>query len=76
MRRRLLKILSVTLFFASCCVSGCGKRVVLVPPGEPVRLARPTKTTIYVKTQNGWEKSSNEVTLPEGWYALAVPDNE
>ncbi len=75
MRPRLLKILCLCAS-ATLLSSGCGRRVVLVPPGEPVRLAQPTKTTIYVRTGDGWVKGSNSVTLPEGWYALPMPDED
>lgn len=41
----------------------------LVPPGEPVRLAEPVRVFIYV---NG-ERSQNRVLVPEGWFALPDP---
>lgn len=51
--------------------SGCATRVVLVPSGEPVRLAEPAKVRVWVLDSNGQSiKSSNRVLLPEGWYAL------
>ena len=46
-------------------------RVVLVPPGTPVRLAEPVKAKVWAKDSTGAVvKSRNRVTIPEGWYAL------
>jgi len=51
--------------------SGCATRVILVPSGEPVRLAESVKARVWVLDSNGNQiKSQNRVTLPEGWYAL------
>jgi hypothetical protein len=51
--------------------SGCATRVVLVPNGEPVRLAEPVKVRVWVLDSKGQSiRSSNRVLLPEGWYAL------
>lgn len=51
---------------------GCAPtRVVLVPPGTPVRLAEPVKAKVWAKDASGSiVKSRNRVTIPEGWYAL------
>ena len=54
---------------ASSC--GCGARVVYVPHGEPVRLAESVKARVWVKGADGAPvRSSNRITLPEGWYSL------
>ena len=46
-------------------------RVVLVPPGTPVRLAEPVRAKVWAKDSTGAVvKSRNRVTIPEGWYAL------
>jgi hypothetical protein len=46
-------------------------RVVLVPPGTPVRLAENVKAHVWAKDSEGKIiKSRNRVTIPEGWYAL------
>lgn len=67
--RRLLP--SVILLVLLVCASGCvGRKVVLVPPGEPVQLAEPVRAYIYV---NG-ERSAGRVTLPQGWWVLPDPD--
>lgn len=54
---------------ASSC--GCGTRVVMVPHGEPVRLAESVKARVWVKGADGVSvRSKNRITLAEGWYAL------
>jgi hypothetical protein len=45
--------------------------VVMVPHGEPVRLAESVKARVWVKGADGVSvRSSNRIKLPEGWYAL------
>lgn len=62
--------LPVTLISVSVLLIGCaGKRVVLVPAGEPVQLAEPVRAFIYVDG----ERSGNRVELPEGWWVLPDP---
>jgi hypothetical protein len=51
--------------------SGCASRVILVPNGEPVRLAEPAKVRVWVLDSTGKSvKSQNRVLIPAGWYAL------
>lgn len=51
--------------------SGCATRVILVPSGEPVRLAEDVKARVWVVDQNGNSvMSQNKVVIPSGWYAL------
>jgi hypothetical protein len=51
--------------------SGCATRVILVPSGEPVRLAEDVKVRVWVLDSKGQSvRSSNRVVLPAGWYAL------
>lgn len=46
-------------------------RVVMVPPGQPVRLAEDVKAHVWAKDSEGKVvKSRNRVTIHEGWYAL------
>jgi len=56
----------------SIALTGCGTaRVILVPDGQPVMLAEPVRTRVYVFDSNGrLTPSSNKVVLPAGWYAL------
>lgn len=53
-------------------LQGCGPtRVVLVPPGAPVRLAEPVKAKVWARDASGAiVQSRNRVIIPEGWYAL------
>lgn len=66
------------------CLIGCGTtapRVVLVPsaiwvdglPETAVRTAEPVEAFVYVKEGDEWIKSSNRVTIPDGWYAVSPP---
>jgi hypothetical protein len=66
---------SVSAFvIASTLISGCATRVILVPDGEPVRLAEPVKARVWVIDQKGQSvKSQNRVPIPAGWYALPDP---
>lgn len=51
--------------------AGCASRVILVPSGEPVRLAEPVKARVWVLDSTGKSvKSQNRVLIPAGWYAL------
>lgn len=50
---------------------GCASRVILVPHGEPVRLAEPAKAHVWVMDSTGKQvRSQNRVEIPAGWYAL------
>jgi hypothetical protein len=51
--------------------AGCSSRVILVPHGEPVRLAEPAKARVWVVDSTGKQvQSQNRVEIPAGWYAL------
>jgi H+/gluconate symporter-like permease len=45
-------------------------RVVLVPSGDPVMLAKPTKASVYGFDSNKKLVGPSTVVLPAGWYAL------
>ena len=45
-------------------------KVVLVPNGDPVMLARPTKASVYGFDKDKKLVGPSTVTLPAGWYAL------
>ena len=45
-------------------------KVVLVPSGDPVMLARPTKASVYGFDSNKKLVGPSTVTLPAGWYVL------
>ena len=45
-------------------------KVVLVPSGDPVMLARPTKASVYSFDSNKKLVGPSKVVLPAGWYVL------
>jgi len=45
-------------------------KVVLVPSGDPVMLAKPTKASVYAFDANKKLVGPSKVTLPAGWYVL------
>ena len=49
---------------------GCQTRVVLVPSGDPVMLAKPVKASVYAFDKDKKLVGPSTVTLPAGWYAL------
>ena len=50
---------------------GCQQtKVVLVPSGDPVMLAKPTKASVYGFDSNKKLVGPSTVTLPAGWYVL------
>jgi len=72
-----VKMSPSSLLFVSALLiasSGCATKVILVPEGEPVRLAEPIKSRVWVIDSKGDSvKSQNRVTIPAGWYALPDP---
>ena len=50
---------------------GCQQtKVVLVPSGDPVMLAKPVKASVYGFDSNKKLVGPSTVTLPAGWYVL------
>ena len=50
---------------------GCQQtKVVLVPSGDPVMLARPTKASVYAFDADKKLVGPSQVMLPAGWYVL------
>ena len=50
---------------------GCQQtKVILVPSGDPVMLARPTKASVYAVDADKKLVGPSRVTLPAGWYVL------
>ena len=45
-------------------------KVVLVPNGDPVMLAKPTKASVYGFDKDKKLVGPSTVTLPAGWYVL------
>lgn len=72
------------LLLSLTVLTGCGTnapRVALIPsaiwadgkPETAVRIGHDVKVRVYVKDGEEWILSDNEVTVPEGWYAIAPP---
>ena len=49
---------------------GCQTKVVLVPSGDPVMLAKPTKASVYAFDADKKLVGPSTVVLPAGWYVL------
>jgi hypothetical protein len=49
---------------------GCRTKVVLVPSGDPVMLAKPIKASVYAFDSNKKLVGPSRVELPAGWYVL------
>ena len=49
---------------------GCQTKIVLVPEGDPVLLAKPTKASVYAFDKDGKLVGPSTVKIPAGWYAL------
>jgi hypothetical protein len=55
---------------------GCGVRTIYVPHGTPVRLRETVEDVkVWVKDADG-EPVPGRMDLPEGWYALPMPEEE
>ena len=63
---------SRTIWLAVLLTSlGCQMtKVALVPPGDPVMLAKPVKASVYGFDSNKKLVGPSTVTLPAGWYVL------
>ena len=79
LKERLRKRVRQTWAVALLCVvflSGCGARTIYIPHGEPVRLRETIRgAKVWVKDANG-NTVAGRVDLLEGWYCLAVPDED
>ena len=51
-------------------MSGCGSRTVFIPEDSPIRIGPRAKMRVYTLQKGEWTLSSNEVSLPEGWYCV------
>ena len=58
--------LAVLPIFLGCQMT----KVVLVPSGDPVMLAKPTKASVYGFDKDKKLVGPSTVTLPAGWYVL------
>ena len=52
---------------------GCRAPAIYIPPGEPVRIARPIRNaTVEIILPSG-QTALRTLTIPAGWYALPDP---
>ena len=58
--------LAVLPIFLGCQMT----KVILVPNGDPVMLAKPTKASVYGFDKNKKLVGPSQVILPAGWYVL------
>ena len=58
--------LAVLPIFLGCQMT----KVVLVPSGDPVMLAKPVKASVYGFDKDKKLVGPSTVTLPAGWYVL------
>ena len=67
-----LQSLSKMIWLAVLLASlGCQMtKVVLVPSGDPVMLAKPVKASVYGFDKDKKLVGPSTVTLPAGWYVL------
>jgi len=66
-----LKTLRLTWPAVLLTCLGCQvTKVVLVPSGDPVMLAKPVKASVYGFDKDKKLVGPSTVTLPAGWYAL------
>ena len=67
-----LQSLSRTIWLAVLPIFlGCQQtKVVLVPSGDPVMLAKPTKASVYAFDADKKLVGPSQVILPAGWYVL------
>ncbi len=49
---------------------GCQTKVVMVPHGDPVLIAKPVKASVYAFDKDKKLVGPSKVTLPAGWYVL------
>ena len=67
---RLPKLSRMIWLLALPICLGCQTKVVLVPSGDPVMLAKPTKASVYAFDSNKKLVGPSKVELPAGWYVL------
>jgi len=68
---KLRRIYATTLLLALPIFPGCQMtKVVLVPSGDPVMLAKPVKASVYGFDKDKKLVGPSTVKIPAGWYAL------
>ena len=61
---------TIWLLVLPICLGCQMTKVVLVPSGDPVMLAKPTKASVYAFDKDKKLVGPSTVVLPAGWYAL------
>jgi H+/gluconate symporter-like permease len=61
---------TIWLIALPICLGCQMTKVVLVPSGDPVMLAKPTRASVYGFDSNKKLVGPSTVTLPAGWYVL------
>ena len=74
--RKLIKVCVIA--FAITFASSCGTtRVVFVDTSEAmVRIGPDVRGKVYFQRNGVWVLSKNKVKLPEGWYAVGLPEEK
>jgi hypothetical protein len=60
----------IWLLVLPICLGCQMTRVVLVPSGDPVMLAKPVQASVYAFDADKKLVGPSRVTLPAGWYVL------
>ena len=61
------RVLAFVIIFV--CV-GCN-RVILIPESSPIRLAEDCECHVFILTQDGeWRRSDNKVKIPTGYWCV------
>jgi hypothetical protein len=61
---------AIWLIALLACLGCQMTKVVLVPSGDPVMLAKPVKASVYGFDKNKRLVGPSTVIIPAGWYAL------
>jgi hypothetical protein len=74
--KRLIPFLLPILLLTGCGGGAPFTRTIYVPDGTPVRLRETVKDAkVWVKDADG-KPVAGKMDLPEGWYALPMPEDE
>lgn len=75
---KIAKALAVVVLSTPGLISlvGCGRQVVFVEEGNPIRLGSDvTGHVFYLDPDTGeWTRSEDSVNLPAGWYSVSPGD--
>jgi hypothetical protein len=70
MAKHLNLLRMIWLLVLPICLGCQQTKVVLVPSGDPVMLAKPVKASVYSFDSNKKLVGPSRVVLPAGWYVL------